>query len=520
MSDQCPWWPATATKQFGMMSMFVKEKLHINEVVLGTAFGIAVGPHAANIFDPRSWSTSTDNLTREVMRVVLATGLFAIGVELPQLYMLKHAKDLLIMVLPTMAFGWVVSAVFIHSLFPGLDFVSALAISACLTPTDPTTCAAIMTGSFAVKHVPANVRRLLAAESASNDGFAYPFLSLSIYLTTEASRRSAIGKWFLIGWLYQVILGITLGTILGLVFATIMKYTHRKGLIDRESYVAQYLALGIFTIGITSTIGSDDLLAAFAAGSAMSWDGHFKSQTENEVFSSVIDLVLNCACFVYIGAWMPFDQFNSFELGLRPWRLIVLFVALLLFRRIPFVMMVYSWVPEIRSWKEALFSGHFGKCYVLHQYHHADLLVATGPMGVGAIFISTLAQSRLVTPESPPRDQEQLLAACLQPIVAFVVLGSIMAHGLSIPFFAVGREVRSRTLSLSRTPTSNQPDAPTWLLSVRHLTGPSSGLDTPIDVEQRQANGLDQVGEALDTLPQSADRSGALSKRSSMASPW
>ena len=45
-----------------------------------------------------------------------------------------------------------------------------------------------------------------------------------------------------------------------------MKFSHRKGFIDRESYVAQYLALALFTIGVTRTLGSDDLLAAFAAG--------------------------------------------------------------------------------------------------------------------------------------------------------------------------------------------------------------------------------------------------------------
>jgi hypothetical protein len=44
------------------------------------------------------------------MRIVLATGLFAIGVELPQSYMAQHAKGLLVMVVPTMAFGWVIVA--------------------------------------------------------------------------------------------------------------------------------------------------------------------------------------------------------------------------------------------------------------------------------------------------------------------------------------------------------------------------------------------------------------------------
>jgi Sodium/hydrogen exchanger family len=85
-------------------------QLYMNEVILGTGFGIILGPHVLGIFDPRSWTHVTDALTREIMRIVLATGLFAIGVELPKRYMADHAKSLLIMVVPTMAFGWLVSA--------------------------------------------------------------------------------------------------------------------------------------------------------------------------------------------------------------------------------------------------------------------------------------------------------------------------------------------------------------------------------------------------------------------------
>ncbi|KAG6820057.1 hypothetical protein H0H93_005989 [Arthromyces matolae] len=95
---------------FSMFSLLVKEKLYINEVVLGTAFGIGLGPYGADIFNPRSWSADSTFITREVMRVVLATGLFAIGVELPKSYMARHAKSLLVMVVPTMAIGWVIVA--------------------------------------------------------------------------------------------------------------------------------------------------------------------------------------------------------------------------------------------------------------------------------------------------------------------------------------------------------------------------------------------------------------------------
>ena len=51
-----------------------------------------------------------------------------------------------------------------------------------------------------------------------------------------------------------------------------MQYTHKMGFIDRESFIAQYLALTLFVVGITRTLGNDDLLAAFAAGEELSAD--------------------------------------------------------------------------------------------------------------------------------------------------------------------------------------------------------------------------------------------------------
>ncbi|KAK0443115.1 Sodium/hydrogen exchanger [Desarmillaria tabescens] len=366
-----------------------------------------MGPYGLGVFDPRSWGLS-HKVTLEVMRIVLAIGLFAIGVELPRNYMKKHAKGLLVMVVPTMAFGWVTVACVLRVFFHNLTFVSCLAIAACLTPTDPIICAAIVGGQFALKHVPVQLRHMLSAEAAVNDGLAYPFLSISIYLTVESSKRVAVEKWLIIGWLYEVILGVALGAILGLTFSWLMKTSLRKGYIDHESYIAQYLALTFFTVGIASTVGSDDLLAAFAAGTAVSWDGDFNIQTEGEAFASVMDLMLNCGCFVYIGAWLRFEVFDDPLLGITPGRLVVLFIVILVLRRVPSLLMLYRWIPEIKSWREALFVGHFG------------------PMGVGAIFVSTLALTRLPEPQYPPQNQQELLAATLQPIVSFVVLGSII----------------------------------------------------------------------------------------------
>ena len=56
-------------------------------------------------------------------------------------------------------------------------------------------------GEYARRHVPVKLRQILAAESAANDGFAYPFLTISLYLTFDSSRGVAIGHWVLIGCL-------------------------------------------------------------------------------------------------------------------------------------------------------------------------------------------------------------------------------------------------------------------------------------------------------------------------------
>jgi len=118
-----------------------------------------------------------------------------------------------------------------------------------------------------------------------------------------------------------------------------------------------------------------------SSGCAISWDGDFNVQIEGEAFSSVIDLVLNCGCFMYIGAWLPFNSFTIPDLGINPSRLVILSVGIMLLRRIPAILALYKWIPEIASWKEALFSGHFG-VYILILIFHDPTDPCTGPVSV------------------------------------------------------------------------------------------------------------------------------------------
>ena len=211
--------------------------------------------------------------------------------------------------------------------------------------------------------------------------------------------------------LYEVVLGIILGALLGWVARKVMKFSEAKKLIDRQSYVAQYISLAVLSIGFTSLLGSDDLLSAFACGCAFAWDGFFNKATEDAEFSNVIDLLFNCAAFIYIGAIIPFDSFNDPRIYITWWRLLVLAILVLLLRRLPAILALYKWIPDIKTFREALFTGWFG------------------PMGVGAVFISTLAKHSI--PEgAAEKDTEQvdLLRECIVPIVMFLVLTSIICR--------------------------------------------------------------------------------------------
>lgn len=139
-----------------------------------------------------------------------------------------------------------------------------------------------------------------------------------------------------------------------------MKFCQRNDFIDRQSYVAQYISLALLTIGIMTMLGSDDLLAAFSCGTAFAWDGFFNRQTEESVFSSVIDLMFNVAAFVYVGAWMPFDSFSNEALSLSVWRLVVIALLVLMLKRLPIMIALYRFIPDVKTFREAVFSGHFG----------------------------------------------------------------------------------------------------------------------------------------------------------------
>lgn len=479
---------------FGMFSLLIKERLYLGEAPIALVFGIIVGPVAASIFSPVKWGNNggftpgnetTNEITVEVMRVCIALSVFSVGVELPRKYVMRHWRTLVFLLGPVMLWSWMISALLIWALIPGLDFLNSLVIASCLSPTDPILAQAVVGGPWAEKHVPSHIRYMLQCESGCNDGAAFPFLYIAYYLTVNRGQVGfPVAKWFYQTWAWEICLGTLIGAVIGYVARKLMRFSERYKLVDRESFVAQYLSLALASMGLNVLLGSDDLLAAFACGTAFAWDGWFSKETEDSNFSNIVDLVFNIATFVYIGAVMPWHTFNDSTIGCDVWRLIVLAILVLICKRIPIVLMVWKWVPDIKTFREALFTGHFG------------------PMGVGAIFMCTYA--RLMLPENapyPPLHTNDTLVHTIQPIVFFFVLTSVIVHGFTVPFFAFGQRAHKNiTRTLTTYATMATTDEPGWLSSVRRIPY-GTNADLPQDEHEGREDNEEEreEREALDS---------------------
>lgn len=451
------------TSLFMLCSTIIKERMYIGEATVATLVGIIFGPHAADLINPFSWGGSTDQITLEFSRIVLVVQCFAVGVELPKFYMEKHWRSVTYLLVPVMAYGWLITSVFIWWMVPVLSWLESLAVAACVTATDPVLASSVVgKGKFA-RRVPKHLRDLLSAESGCNDGMAFPFIYLALYLIIDhQDAKKASFHWLVYTILYECVFGAVYGFLLGYIARHGIKYSEKHDLIDRESFLVFYFVLALFAAGSGSILGIDDLLVGFAAGVGFSNDGWFTQKTEESHVSNVIDLLLNLTYFVYLGTIIPWEMFNDLSIGLSAWRLSVIAILVIFFRRIPIMLALKPLIPDIKTWREALFAGHFG------------------PIGVGAIFVAILARLELEGVDATPLPQDELpgagtpyhnLILLIWPIVTFMVIASIVVHGSSIAVFTLGKHINTLTITMSYT--QGNEDGPSWMNRLPRISSQS-----------------------------------------------
>ena len=461
------------TTLFMLVSSIIKERMYIGEATVATICGVIFGPYAANLIDPGTWG-NTDQITLEFSRIVLVVQCFAVGVELPKAYMERHWRSITFLLIPVMTFGWLVTSLFIWAVFhQHANWLDCLCIAACVTATDPVLASSVVgKGKFA-KRVPKHLRDLLSCESGCNDGMAFPFVYLAIYIIRYKHEPNHVAlHWFCYTILYECLFGAFYGVAVGYAARRAIRLAHEKDYIDRESFLVFYFVLALFCAGSGALLGMDDLLVGFACGVGFSNDGWFTEKTEEAHVSNVIDLLINLAFFVYFGTIIPWNLFNVGHTGLDVWRFVVIAILVLFFRRIPIMLLLKPIIPDIKTWREALFAGHFG------------------PIGVGAIFVAILARAELETEETTPLANipepgfpHRNIIELIWPITCFLVITSILIHGSSVAVFTLGKHINTLTLTMSYTKAA---DDINWVdrlprIQSRSRSQMSRGSETSLD---------------------------------------
>lgn len=392
-------------------------------------------------------------------RLVLGVQLVIAGIQLPHQYLKKEWRSLSLLLGPGMCAMWITTALLVWAMVPDIPFLYALAVGSCVTPTDPVLSNSIVKGKFADANIPKKLQNLIVAESGANDGLGYPFLFLALYLIqythddglgSPGGAGTAMGYWFGVIWAYEIIMSTLYGALVGYIFRVALQRAEEKQYVDRESFIVFSITIALFIVGTLGMLGSDDVLACFIAGNVFSWDDWFRSQTEDDSFQATIDMLLNVAIFLWYGAVCPWYEFAHNDV-IPIYRLIFLGILILICRRLPIVLALWKWpgMHQIEDLRQAFFVGFFG------------------PMGVSAIFYlytSRFFLRDLVVYQGNERADAERLAQVFDVVVWFVVICSIIVHGISIPVGKLGVRLprtlsRSGTMSRSVSRSTTMPQA-------------------------------------------------------------
>ena len=385
--------------------------------------GVTFSPYGMNFIDPMNYAEGSlanlNSITLNFSRLVLGVQLVLAGVQLPSQYLKTEWKSLSVLLGPIMTCMWLFSSMLIWAMVPNLSFLHALAVGACVTPTDPVLSNSIVKGKFADKNVPKGLQRIIIAESGANDGLGYPFLFLALYvikymdegaLGQTKGAQEAMSLWLGETWGYVILLSVAYGATVGWIARELLHWTEEKNFVDRESFLVFAIALALFIVGSCGLIGSDDVLACFIAGNVFTWDDWFRLKTLNDSLQPTVDMLLNLSIFMWFGAICPWPKFLHNDI-IPIHRLIVLGILILLLRRLPIVFALRKFIYQIEEEHQAIFVGFFG------------------PIGVSAIFYLYIGLDFLdgVTGQNGlQRADAAVLAEVMTVVIWFLTVCSIV----------------------------------------------------------------------------------------------
>jgi NhaP-type Na+/H+ or K+/H+ antiporter len=360
----------------------------LSGVMRGTVLSISVLAVAAGIVLALLDAVdvdATDSAVVHLIELALIVTLFSDGLFVERELLRLHSGPTVRALAIAMPITLVLLALCAKLLFGGLSWPEAFLLGAVLSPTDPVVTSAVVTA----QKVPAKIRHTLNLESGLNDGLALPFVLFFLVLATPGGDAAQEALELLGEAAFGAALGVAIGVAGG-------KLVHRfpGGGITRRYEGIYALGLGLLCYGVADVTFGNGLIAAFVGGISL---GVAEPDIPNDFvdFSENVSSILQVLTFFVFGAIIVV---TGYDRGVPELALFILF-ALLVARP---VAILISFLRVKMPAPDRAFIAWFG------------------PKGVASMLFALFVLNSAVDDRNTVFD-----------VAAFVVLASILAHGLT-----------------------------------------------------------------------------------------
>ena len=354
----------------------------------GTVLSISVLSVAAGLILAETGAIHIDGSDSAVVHLfllALIVTLFSDGLFVERELLVVHWGPVVRALLIAMPLTLALLALAAKLLFSELSWAEAFLLGAVLSATDPVVTSAVVTS----RRVPESVRHALNLESGLNDGLALPFVLFFIILASPGGGAgSEAAKLF-----GEAVFGAFVGVVLGQAAGRLTHHLPGGGIVRRYEGIYA-LGIGLLAYGIADVTVGNGLIAAFVCGISLASAEHDIAD-DFVVFSENVSSILQVLTFFAFGGLIVATGYHG-SVAL----LIAFIVFALLIARPMAITLSFLRVGLPRP--------------------HRAFIAWFGPKGVASILFAELVLNSDVGE-----------AEVIFEVAAFVILASIVAHGLS-----------------------------------------------------------------------------------------
>jgi sodium/hydrogen antiporter len=254
----------------------------------------------------------------------------------------------------------------------GLSLGAAIVLGAALAPTDPVLAGEIQVGPPGEEDE-SEARFAITAEAGLNDGLAFPFVFLGVFVAQEEGAGWLM-EWLLADVLYAVCLGLALGAVAGRLLAALVRVLHTRGYLlpSFDGWLAIATVLAVY--GLTELVGAYGFLAAFASGLTFRRSEELSEEHHERVHrgAETVEKITELALVLLLGSTVTVAGLT--EPGISGW---VLAGALLFVVRplITYVTLGAAGIPRA----ERVFIGWFG-IRGIGSFYYVAVAIASGAL--------------------------------------------------------------------------------------------------------------------------------------------